>query len=336
MRLLRGAGALALAGAVALASCADEPADPADRASEPTASSTAASSSTTTASAGCGGEPPAVPENRIVSSTIESSGGERSYLVYVPPSYDPATPSPVAFTFHGAGSNKEQQMAYSAFAPMADTSGALVVAPDALGTPRRWSPYGAATSVDEAGVDGVRDLTFFVDLLDELERSYCVDPSRVWVTGMSSGGFMSAAIACEHSDLIAAAAPVTATAWTDTACAAAQPMPYVYFHGTDDPVVPFLGPIPGPGGEPGPGAAEVTAAQWAAHNGCAPDPDEERVGSEVVHRTWTGCDAPTDLYIVEGGGHTWPGGPEVPRLGHTTTDVSASEVIWELFESSQR
>jgi polyhydroxybutyrate depolymerase len=254
----------------------------------------------------------------------------------VPDSYTTAAPAPLLFTFHGAGSNKEQQLVYSAFGPKADEHGALVVAPDALGDPRRWSPYGMATAVDEAGVDGVNDLAFFVDLLDHLSAEHCIDTSRVWVTGMSSGGFMSAAIACEHSTLIAAAAPVTATAWSDTACTNAEPVPYVYFHGTDDPVVPFLGPVPGDDGEPGPGAAEVTSQQWAEHNGCDAAPTDERIGDEVVHRAWTGCDAPTDLYIVEGGGHTWPGGIDIEPLGHTTHDISATEIIWDLFEASAR
>jgi polyhydroxybutyrate depolymerase len=334
--------AVVLAVGALLASCADEASDGDAASTDASQGSTEPAAGSTTeapdaraedTSEGCGVEPPARPENGIVTGAIESSGGERAYAVYIPSGYSPDVAAPVAFTFHGAGSSKEEQLAYSAFAPMAEESGALVVAPDALGDPTRWSPYGSAAT-DRGGLEGVNDLEFFVDLLDRIEEDYCVDPGRVLVTGMSSGGWMSATIACEHSDLIAVTAPVTATAWSDAACAEAGPVPYVYFHGTDDPVVPFLGPIPGPDGEPGPGAAEVTAEQWAAHNGCDPEPADEPVGEEVVHRTWSGCDAPTDLYIVEGGGHTWPGGIDIPRLGHTTRDISASEIIWDLFTST--
>jgi polyhydroxybutyrate depolymerase len=289
---------------------------------------------TTVPSPGCGTDPGEIPDDRVLSRSIESGGVDRTYLVRLPDPYEPASPAPVAFTFHGAGSNKEQQIVYSGLGPGADERGALVVSPDALGSPRRWSPYGVATVVDEAGVEGVNDLTFFTDLLAQLEDDFCVDRERVWVTGMSSGGFMTAAVACEHSDLVAAAAPVTATAWSDTACGDAGPVPYVYFHGTDDAVVPFLGPVPGPDGEPGPGSAERSSAQWAEHNGCDPDPVDERIGTEVVHRSWSGCSAPTDLYIVEGGGHTWPGAVDVPGLGYTTRDISATEIIWERFDAS--
>jgi polyhydroxybutyrate depolymerase len=284
-------------------------------------------------SEGCGTAPGPVDDNGQVERTVASSGGARDYLIVVPDGYDPEVPTPLVFTFHGAGSNKEEQLAYSAFAPMADRDTVLLVSPDALGEPRRrWSPYGVAT----AGIAGVNDLEFFEDLLADVEASFCVDTTRVHATGMSSGGYMTAAIACAYADRVAAAAPVTATMWAEGACGEAAPMPYVYFHGTDDPTVPFLGPVPGPDGEPGPGAAETSAAQWASHNGCDDEPIDEAIGDDVIHRRWDGCDAPTDLYIVEGGGHTWPGAIPIEALGPTTDTISASEIIWDLFQQSSR
>jgi polyhydroxybutyrate depolymerase len=341
--------AVVLAVACAVGACADSNGDAgSDAATGPGSGATSgptrapssdadptASTEAVAATAGCGGDVGVVPDNRVLARTIDSAGGERAYLVYVPESYATDEPAPVAFTFHGAGSNKEQQLAYSAFGPLAEERGALVVSPDALGQPRRWSPYGGAVS-EAAGIEGVNDLEFFVDLLDEIQASFCVDTARVWVTGMSSGGFMTATIACAYSDVIAAAAPVTATAYSDTACGDAAPVPYAYFHGTDDPVVPFLGPVPGPEGEPGPGSAEMSSQQWATHNGCDDEPQEERIGEDVVHRWWENCAARTDLYIVEGGGHTWPGAVDIPGLGPTTHDISATEIIWDLFEASAR
>lgn len=310
---------------------------------DPTESGTTASSVTTAApitaprgSGGCGTRPDDVPESHVLDRSLDSAGSTRDYLVYVPDAYTGEEPVGLVFTLHGAGSNKEEQLAYSAFGPLADEDGTIVVAPDATGDPRRWSPYGAEPSVSLGGIDGVNDLDFFAELLDEVEATFCIDPTRVYATGMSSGGFMSAAIACEYSDRIAAIAPVTATVYAEGACGEADTTPYVYFHGTDDPVVPFLGPVPGPNGEPGPGAAELSSQAWADHNGCDAEPTDERIGTEVIHRSWSGCDAPTDLYIVEGGGHTWPGGlVDLPALGHTTREISASEIIWELFAQSR-
>lgn len=340
--------ALAVTMMLAVAACSSGSGDAVDAAGDgsPTASSPSSSSGggspstsagaapvTVEGSDGCGTSPGPIPPDRQVARSVTSSGGARDYLVVVPEAYDAEVPTPLVFTFHGAGSNKEEQLAYSGFAPMADDDDVLLVAADALGEPRRrWSPYGVAT----AGVEGVNDLEFFEDLLADVEADYCVDVTRVYATGMSSGGYMTAAIACAYSDRVAAVAPVTATMWADGACGEAAPMPYVYFHGTDDPTVPFLGPVPGPDGEPGPGAAETSAAQWAAHNGCDDEPVDEAIGTDVIHRQWQGCDAPTDLYIVEDGGHTWPGAIPIEALGRTTDTIAASEIIWALFQQSTR
>ncbi len=71
--------------------------------------------------------------------------------------------------------------------------------------------------------------------------------------------------------------------------------------------------------------------EWAEHNGCDTQSIEERVSDEVIRYHWVNCDAPVEWYLIEGGGHTWPGAVTRPRLGHTTTNISASELIWEFF-----
>ncbi|MET0903909.1 MAG: PHB depolymerase family esterase [Acidimicrobiales bacterium] len=287
-----------------------------------------APTSTTSAPAGtegCGGPSPEVDGQRLVRTTIESSGGTRSYMVYVPDTYDPDVPAPLAYVFHGAGSNKEEQLLYSRYPPHADADGALLVLPDALGTPMRWSPFGPAI----AGVEGVDDLVFFDDLATQVASSYCVDPERVLVTGMSSGGFMAASVGCTRSDEVAAVGPVTATVWAEPICGDAEPVAYAYFHGTEDPVVLYEG-----GGGRGTQPVVETSQAWADQNGCAPVPEDERISEEVVRRTWDGCDASTDLYTVEGGGHTWPGSSGVGRLGYTTEDIDATEIIWDVFRAA--
>jgi len=44
--------------------------------------------------------------------------------------------------------------------------------------------------------------------------------------------------------------------------------------------------------------------------------------------------AAVELYVVEGGGHTWPGAAiDVPVLGETTHEISATDLIWAFFEN---
>jgi polyhydroxybutyrate depolymerase len=49
--------------------------------------------------------------------------------------------------------------------------------------------------------------------------------------------------------------------------------------------------------------------------------------------TLDGCKGGADVNLctVTGGGHTWPGGEPVPALGHTTTDIVATDAMWDFF-----
>ena len=73
---------------------------------------------------------------------------------------------------------------------------------------------------------------------------------------------------------------------------------------------------------------------WAEHNGCEPEHTQERVSPEVQLRRWHDCDAETVLYIVDNGGHAWPGKPQPAfeaAFGHGTTDIDASSLLFEFF-----
>lgn len=275
-------------------------------------------------SRGCGRPAPTVDAEGRLEATIESSGGLREYLAILPPGYSPDAATPLAFMFHGAGSNKEEQLEYSEFAPVAAEGGAILVLPDAHPDSQRWSPVGP----DGSGVD---DLRFFDDLLDRIRADFCVDPERVLASGMSSGGFMASAVGCQRSSRVSAVGAVAATMWVRQLCGEAQPVAYVAFHGTADTVVPYAGG-PGPFGLTT-GAVEESAQGWATQNGCSPKPVDRPVGTEVIHRTWSGCAATTSLFSVQDGGHTWPGAAESP-IGKTTSDVDANTIIWDTFVSS--
>ena len=52
-------------------------------------------------------------------------------------------------------------------------------------------------------------------------------------------------------------------------------------------------------------------------------------------RTWSACDRGGEVvfYIVDGGGHTWPGAIPIARLGKTTTQINASAIAWDFFKA---
>ena len=59
---------------------------------------------------------------------------------------------------------------------------------------------------------------------------------------------------------------------------------------------------------------------------------------EVTCRAYTGCadDASAELCTIDGGGHQWPGGNDLPFLGHNTDDVDATARIWAFFAAHPR
>jgi polyhydroxybutyrate depolymerase len=75
---------------------------------------------------------------------------------------------------------------------------------------------------------------------------------------------------------------------------------------------------------------------WVTRDSCPSTPDVTDLGGGVVSEVYTPCAASSEvvLYRIEGGGHTWPGAPDVlPKalVGETNRSINASEVIWSFF-----
>jgi polyhydroxybutyrate depolymerase len=67
------------------------------------------------------------------SGTIVSGDRKRQHLLYVPPSYDPAKPTPLVISMHAAAMWPAQQMNLSRWNRLADEFGFIVVYPAGSG-----------------------------------------------------------------------------------------------------------------------------------------------------------------------------------------------------------
>ncbi|MGQ9525461.1 MAG: prolyl oligopeptidase family serine peptidase [Armatimonadota bacterium] len=76
-----------------------------------------------------------------------------------------------------------------------------------------------------------------VAVLEKTKREYSVDPDRVYLTGLSQGGFGTFAIAAKHPDLFAAIAPICGGGRPEEMAPALKALPCWAFHGDADPVV---------------------------------------------------------------------------------------------------
>jgi polyhydroxybutyrate depolymerase len=276
-------------------------------------------------SAGCGSS----ASTGNSTGLLMSDGLERGFRLHIPDAYAPSTPAALVLNFHGLGSNAVQQELYSGLIGESDEAGFIVATPEGSGNPQRWY------FIDLPGAE-VDDFAFVRALIGHLSDTLCIDPSRVYATGMSNGGFMSSALACEMSDTFAAVAPVAGVTYLPS-CEGKRPVPIVIFHGTNDAVVPFAGGNIGlvPAALPG---VRETAGRWAQHNGCGPMPDTERIASDVALERYAGCSggAGVHLYVIEGGGHTWPGALPLPFLDKTTQSIKAAEIIWRFFSEHSK
>ena len=146
------------------------------------------------------------------------------------------------------------------------------------------------------------------------------------------------------------AAPVIASLPTDLDCQPDEPISILIMNGTEDPLVPWEGgQVHFLRKELG-GAVSTPdmIAFWVEANGCDPTPTVERLpdldpDDEILIQkdTYSDCleDTQVVLYTVEGGGHTWPGGPQYapkPFIGRVSRDLHAGEAIWTFFEDSAR
>jgi polyhydroxybutyrate depolymerase len=263
--------------------------------------------------------------------SIISSGQKREYLLYVPRSYDRTKPTPLVISMHGAGGWPVQQRDLSEWNRVADSHGFIVVYPSGKVSagPRVWHV---------GREDGLaRDVRFISDLIEKLAASYNIDRSRIYANGMSNGGGMTFVLSCTLSDRIAAfgmvgAAQTLPWRW----CTDRRAVPMIAFHGTADPMALYNGGMSWVAPRAFPDVS-TWVKNWARRNRCAAKPVESAAASDVTRREYKNCadDAAVVLYTIRGGGHTWPGGQQMPEwfVGPTTRSIDASSVMWEFYRA---
>jgi poly(3-hydroxybutyrate) depolymerase/glycerophosphoryl diester phosphodiesterase len=295
-------------------------------------------------SAGCTSTPPAASGETVES--ITAAGMDGTFIRHLPPAYDGVTPLPVVVGLHGWSQPSSVLAAQSALPSLADRYRFVAVVPDITRPVPLWDA--AVDSADVAWMDG---------LLDVVEQTMCVDTNRVHVIGMSNGAMMTSAIGCTLGDRVASVSAVAGLRVPE-GCDPEGPVPLVAFHGNDDQFLAFTGGfgvqvsgLPQPDGQGTLGSVQATgpddvpvvdrAGAWAALNGCTGGLVEATPPASDIELLQTeGCEVPVRLYVVDGGGHTWPGSEFDQQIadlvGPTTTSLDATVVSWLFFRDHPR
>ena len=260
--------------------------------------------------------------------SIVSSGLKREYLLYVPKSYDRTRPTPLMISMHGGAMWPAAQKETSQWNRVADEHGFIVVYPSGVSGrgPRAWRAGG--------GPGLMRDVRFISELIDTLRASYNIDSTRVYANGLSNGGGMAFVLACRLSDRIAAVgivAPAIFLPWSS--CTDRRAVPMIAFHGTADRAVPYHGGKSWVAPYVFPDIPAWTE-NWAERNRCG-RPVDSLVATDVTRREYTSCadGAAVVLYTIRDGGHTWPGGGQLPEwfVGTTSNSIDATSLMWAFF-----
>jgi polyhydroxybutyrate depolymerase len=285
-------------------------------------------------SSGCSARPAAVPGT--TDEQLTSGGVARNYQLDIPSSYDGTRPFALVLGLHPLTVSYKIVPNLSGFGDMTTKYRFIDVSPSGL--LNGSSPYWNAAPVADN-----YDVKFLSQLLDHLEAKLCIDTSRVFSVGMSNGAQLSSLLACRLPNRIAGIAPIAGVEF-NRPCHG-RPVPLIAFHGLLDPIVPYKGgglnsvTIANqnfyhdklPPGLPMPTGVDESMRRWARHNGCGPRYREERISTEVRKRSWPHCKAATVLYIVDNGGHAWPGKPQPAfeqTFGHGTTDIDATNLMF--------
>jgi polyhydroxybutyrate depolymerase len=284
---------------------------------------------------------PAAVAAAPVPGTLDFGGVTRDYIYVLPAGFDGKTPIPVVFIFHGAGNTGSLLEGSLGFTQLQSHRYFLAVYPN--GIDKRWNGgLEPPASLASARSD---DVGFVSALIDTLAGKFNIDRKRIYATGSSNGAIFCETLAVRLSDRIAAIGPVNGTLGPSVPAKfhPQHPVSVISFNGTADPFVPF-------NGENIPDhrllSAPDTIAFWVKTDGCDPSavvteipkafPDDGTAVKRIEFRN--GRDnTEVVAYIIAHGGHTWPGYHTDPgwakQAGKTTMSVSATEAIWEFFET---
>jgi len=162
----------------------------------------------------------------FVNKTMSVNGHDRRYVVYVPHDYTPERAWPLILFLHGRGERGDDGLLQTevgigrAIRRHADRFPCIVIMPQCPPT-GYWDK--ALADIDTA--------------LADTRQAYNIDSGRVYLTGLSMGGFAAWMYGARHTDCFAALLPICGGGNPEDASALAR-LPIWAFHGAADETVP--------------------------------------------------------------------------------------------------
>lgn len=248
--------------------------------------------------------------------SVQHGGRERTYVVHVPTTYTGSEPVPVVFDFHGYGSSGSGQMGASGFRELSDEHGFVGVYPNGVGG--SWHVNGCCGQAAQQNLDEVGAVRV---ILAEVMKQVCVDPRRIYASGISQGGGMAHHVGCLAADVFAAIAPVSSDLRTEP-CAPSRPISELSIRGTGDTLSAYEGGPVGPAGMQYQSiGAQETLERWRMIDECTGEP----VTTLELCETYPQCAGGVEVTLC-----TLPGAGHV--LYANPSDFDVASAAWAMFE----
>jgi pimeloyl-ACP methyl ester carboxylesterase len=175
------------------------------------------------------------PENPLMSrlenrSYTDAQGNSIPYRLLVPENYDASKMYPLVVFLHGAGERGQnndlpiriRNGAYE-FIQTADEYSYFMLIPQCPLNTWWWND---------------RVIRLVLELLDDVRDEFSIDPARIYATGLSMGAIGMWQMLFREPDVFAAGIAICGGSYNPSAVSQIAHIPFLVFHGSDDPIVP--------------------------------------------------------------------------------------------------
>lgn len=161
----------------------------------------------------------------FINKTVVADGASRAFVVYVPRDYDPAKAWPLIVFLHGAGERGDDGLKQT------EVGIGRAVRLD----PERWPAIIVLPQCPE-GVWWDKAIHEVDKAVEQTLAEYNIDRKRMYLTGISMGGYATWVYGAQQADRFAALMPICGGGYPEDAKALAS-IPIWAFHGAKDEVV---------------------------------------------------------------------------------------------------
>ena len=286
-------------------------------------------------------EQPSLPGGaRFEEHTFTNEAGSRTYKLYIPSRYR-GEPLPLVVMLHGCTQSPDDFAAGTQMNELAEEQGLLVAyprQPSSANPSKCWNWFSAGDQLRDRG-----EPSLIAGITRQIIHDVAIDPTRVYVAGLSAGGAAAAimgsaypdlyAAICVHSGLACGAAKDMPSAFAAMRQGgsvlmegAKRPLPTLVFHGDRDNTV-----------SPVNGDQVIAQSKAAAEFQLTISHGQSARGvnyTRTVQADGSGCPI-LEQWVLHGAGHAWSGGSPAGSYTEPRGPDASREMLRFFLETSK-